>query len=197
MDPLHWTTKEKRKMLDGRIFDVLEVDRLSPEGNEGSFIQLDAPDWVTVLPLTVDSLGHACFVMVRQYRHGNEEVTLEFPAGTVERDEHPRDAALRELLEETGGRPLDLIKIGEISPNPAFMNNSMTFYVAEAMEFIQQQNLDEHEQITVELVRVNDVIHSMGTGMYNNGVMVAGLLYFLRWKGLISDMRDEQVFDQI
>jgi 8-oxo-dGTP pyrophosphatase MutT (NUDIX family) len=190
MESLYWKSKEKRKLLDGSIFDVFEVDRLSTEGKQGTFIQIDAPDWVTVLPMTRDALGHRCFVMVRQYRHGNEEVTLEFPAGTVERDEHPRDAALRELLEETGGRPSDLIKIGEISPNPAFMNNHMSFYVAEDMEFVQNQNLDEHEQIAVELVRVNEVLHSMGTGLFNNGMMVAGLLYFLRWKQLIRDIQE-------
>lgn len=187
MEFLKWRNGKRKKVLDGSIFDVYTVDRSSTDGRDGTFMQIQAPDWVTVLPIVKDSLGHDAFVMVRQYRHGSEEVTLEFPAGTVEAGEPPHDAALRELIEETGARPASLVKLGEVSPNPAFMDNRMTFYLAEGLEFVQPQRLDEHEMIEVELVRINDVIHSMGTGPYDNGMMVAALLYFLRWKKLLCD----------
>ncbi|MGM0432782.1 MAG: hypothetical protein ACQEQU_08720, partial [Spirochaetota bacterium] len=74
------------------------------------------------------------------------------------------------------------------SPNPAFMKNRMTFYVAEGMEWVSSQRLDEHEIIKTELVPVNEVIHGMGTGLYDNCVMVAGLFFFLRWRGNVDEI---------
>jgi 8-oxo-dGTP pyrophosphatase MutT (NUDIX family) len=190
MDDLSWKTGRREKLLDCRIFDVYQVERSAKDGRSGKFIQIDAPDWVTVLPVIRDKFGHLCFLMVRQYRHGSSTVTLEFPAGTVESDEPAKEAAYRELLEETGCRPARLIKIGEVSPNPAFLSNTVTFFVAEELELIQQQHLDEHEMIDIELVPVNEVIHSMGTGVYNNAIMVSALCYYLRWRGLVHDIED-------
>jgi len=190
MKHLSWKTTKRKKVHDCRIFDIYEVDRIAQDGRKGTFIQIDAPDWVTVIPLTRDQFGNRCFMMVKQYRHGNESITVEFPAGTVEKDELPKHAAFRELLEETGCRPSRLIKIGDVSPNPAFLTNTVTYYVAEELEFIQQQSLDEHEMIDIELIPVNEVLHAMGTGEYDNGVMVAALEFYVRWRGLVRDLRD-------
>ncbi|MCF7933504.1 MAG: NUDIX hydrolase [Spirochaetia bacterium] len=187
MKHLSWDTTRREKIHDCKIFDVYEVDRTSYDGSRGTFIQIEAPDWVTVIPMTQDALGNQCFMMVRQYRHGNQAVTTEFPAGTVEPGEPPLQAALRELLEETGCRPATITKIGAVSPNPAFLTNTVTYYVAEGMEMIQAQELDEHEIIDVELVPVNEVLHSMGTGTYSNGIMVAAMAFYQRWRGLVAD----------
>ncbi len=190
MKHLTWETLEREKIKDCRIFDIYETKSVTQDGKTGSFIQIEAPDWITVLPIVRDQLGHPCFLMVRQYRHGSETLTLEFPAGTVEKGELPKVAAYRELLEETGYRPTRLIKIGAVSPNPAFLTNTVTYYVAEELEYIQQQQLDEHEMIDIELVPINEIIHSMGTGYYNNGIMMSALAFYLRWRGLVRDVKE-------
>ncbi len=190
MKHLTWKTLERKKLHDCRIFDVLETSSITEDGKQGSFIQVDAPDWITVMPVVRDQMGHPCFLMVKQYRHGTESLTLEFPAGTVERGEQPKVAAYRELLEETGCRPARLIKVGAVSPNPAFMMNTVTYYVAEELEYIQDQQLDEDEMIDIELVPINEVIHSMGHGYYNNAIMMAALAFYLRWRGLVRDVRE-------
>lgn len=190
MDHLSWKTLERRKVLDCRIFEVHEVDRVNAEGDEGTFVQIQAPDWVTIVPVMRDKLGTLCFVMVRQYRHGNGELTVEFPAGTVETDETPEHAALRELLEETGCRPSRMTLIGEVSPNPAFLTNRVTYFAAEGLETVQSQDLDDHEMIDIELIPVKEVIHAMGTGAYSNGIMVAAMAFYERWQGLVHDIEE-------
>ena len=93
---------EEMKSRNFRIFKAVEVDRISPEGKKGTFVLLDSPDWVNVVAVVKDENDRDCFLMVRQFRHGSATITMEFPAGLVDKDENPASAAARELLEETG-----------------------------------------------------------------------------------------------
>ena len=80
---------------------------------------LDCPDWVNIIPLTDDGQ----VVLIRQFRHGTQSVTLEVPGGVVEADESPEAAAVRELAEETGYVPERVKSLGFVSPNPAIQGN--------------------------------------------------------------------------
>ncbi len=182
---LFWETRERRKLQDCRIFTVYSVDRESAQGAKGSFIQIDAPDWVTVIPLFEHHSGEKHFLMVNQYRHGNEMITREFPAGIVETGEPEERAAYRELLEETGYEAGELIQLGSVSPNPAFMGNRVTTFLARDLKQVQEQNLDEFEMIDVVPEPVDRVIAQMGSGIYDNGIMMISLLLYLKWAGMI------------
>lgn len=173
-----WFDKKKRELLSCSIFRVEEVLKESDRGGRGDFYILHAPDWVTVVPLTVDESGRDCFLMVEQYRHGSGGVTMEFPAGTVDPGEDPRQTAERELREETGYCAGTLMRIGALSPNPAFMSNTTYTYVARDLRYKGEQQLDVHESINIHLVSVEDVRGSMGTPPYNNAIMVAALALY-------------------
>lgn len=179
---LQWTENTRKILNKCRIFDLYQVEKISPDGNGGSFFLLDSPDWITVIPVITDKNGIDCFLMVEQYRHGSDEVTLEFPAGMVDEDELPHNAAKRELLEETGYSSEELIEIGAVSPNPAFMNNISYTFVARDLNFMGEQNLDKDEFIHFHLIPCTEVLEKMGTGGYSNGVMMMALAYYQRWK---------------
>lgn len=179
---LAWRTVRRERVYSSPIFDVSRVRRESTDGRAGDFIEIDAPKWATVVPWFRDERGIPCFLMVRQYRHGSDSVTIEFPAGTVDEQEDPHDAALRELKEETGCIPVrDLVQLGSVSPNPAFMNNRVWFFFAEGLRKIGEQELDIHEQLDVLEVPVTEVLDAMGTGAYDNGIMMIAQAFFLRY----------------
>ena len=183
---LTWETRGRKRLHDLKIFEAYAVERQAPDGRVGTFFELNAPDWVTVIPIVRDAEQGDSFLMVRQYRHGSDRVTVEFPAGTVERGEPAREAALRELLEETGYTPELFDEIGSVSPNPAFMNNVVTTFVADGLTLIKDQELDEHEEIELVQVPVRDVVERLGTDEFGNGIMMIALAFYLRWKGAID-----------
>ncbi|MCF6335019.1 MAG: NUDIX hydrolase [Spirochaetales bacterium] len=181
VESLAWREKKRRLLNKCRIFDLYEVEKESPNGEDGSFYLLDSPDWVTVIPLVHGKDGVENFLMVKQYRHGSSEITMEFPAGMIDPEELPLAAAERELLEETGYRTGNIIEIGAVSPNPAFMNNTSYTFLARNLDLIKEQNLDKDEFIHFHLVPVPEVLKNMGTGQYSNGVMMMALAYYNRF----------------
>jgi ADP-ribose pyrophosphatase len=69
------------------------------EGARVEFDIVDAPSVVTVFALTPTRDTVVC---VRQFRPGPGVDLVDLPGGAIEPGETPRDAAARELLEETG-----------------------------------------------------------------------------------------------
>ena len=116
-------------------------------GSQIDAIIVDSPSWVNVLPVTSD--GYV--VLIRQYRFGCMNETLEIPGGLIDADEEPIVAAGRELREETGYRAGQLTSLGTVSPNPAFMRNRLHCFLAEGCVLEGAQEQDPTEDIAVEL----------------------------------------------
>ncbi|HRZ64826.1 MAG TPA: NUDIX hydrolase [Spirochaetia bacterium] len=171
---LKWRRVSTRELLSTRIFKVVERDCEAPGGKVGRFVALEAPEWATVVPLVEGPEGPA-FLMVRQYRHGSDEISVEFPGGVVEEGEEPAAAAARELEEETGYRARSMTDLGWTYPNPAFMGNRFHVFLAEGCEPEGRVCLDEHELVDAFLVPVGEVRERMGKGQYSHALMVVAL----------------------
>ena len=179
-DHLIWKSGKREILYKGPIFDVAKVERTSTDGRCAPFIEVAAPKWVTIIPVYRNKEGVPMVVMVDQFRHGSATVTREFPAGVVDEGETPKEAAVRELLEETGLVGSRVTLLGEINPNPAFMSNRAYFYLIEDVAPRAKQDLDENEQIDVLSVPLEEVVERMGTGIYDNGIMMIALGFFMR-----------------
>jgi 8-oxo-dGTP pyrophosphatase MutT (NUDIX family) len=175
---LIWKEKNRKDVFHSRVFSVRDTESISPEGKTGTFTIIDAPDWVIVVPL-LEVAGKKHFLMVRQWRHGSQELSLEFPGGVIEKGESDYDGAGRELEEETAYRAGKLIKMGAMSPNPAIMSNRVHYYVAEDLTALDSQNLDEDEFVDAELVPVEDVLAGMGKPPYVHALTAAALALYL------------------
>ncbi len=177
----HWTEISSRYVIKTPIFSLIRSKRVDRQKREGEFFIVEAPEWVTVIPL-FETPENDEFLMVRQYRHGSRQVTVEFPAGIVDAGELPRDAAIRELKEETGYEAEEIIAIGSVNPNPAFMTNHTHTFLARGLRKVSEQKLDPLERVEFRKVPVREVFHNMGEGEYSNGVMLISLSFFDKWK---------------
>lgn len=170
--PKPWIHEEIELLQDCRVFRVARARARSPHGGEGhTFYRIDADDWVNVVPVTPEDE----IVMVRQYRHGAREVTLEIPGGIVDPGETPAEAAARELLEETGYRGADPETLGSVNPNPAvFGNRCHSFVIRDAERVAAIQN-SATEETAVELVPVGELARLLTGGAIDHALVVAAL----------------------
>jgi len=179
---LIWTEEGRKKVFDCSIFSLWESYCKSPESqpNHGEaqiFTVIDARDWAITIPVVNGPKGKQ-FLMVWQWRYGSKSLSLEFPGGVFEKGESPEQAAARELFEETGYKPGKIEKIGEFSPNPAFMSNTVHFFIAEDLQNTGKQSLDEDEYVDVELVDAEEVIRGMGKAPYVHALMGTALALY-------------------
>ncbi len=186
---LEWKTGKKEELCKCALFDLVSVERFSTDGRKGNFVEVDSKDWIVAIPWFRNKDGVPYFVMEEQFRHGSATVTREFPAGLVERGEEALGAAKRELLEETGLEG-DFSLLGNVNPNSAFMANRQSFFFVENLRKVKGQSLDENEQIDVVEVPVAEAVRDMGTGLYDNGIMMMALGFFLRLAEKRPELRE-------
>lgn len=155
-----WRRIGSQRLQRCRVFDVDEV-RFEPPGGGApeSFYCIDSPNWINVIPLTDDDE----VLLLRQYRFGVEDVTLEIPGGMCDPGESPLDTAGRELREETGYRAGRLVELGWVHPNPALQSNRCYTYLALDLAEDGSANPDPHESFELvrePLIRIPELIDS-------------------------------------
>lgn len=140
---------------------------------------IDAPDWVNVVAVTPD----AKLVLVRQFRYGINEFSLEIPGGVVERGEDPLAAGVRELREETGYIGGAATPLGSVHPNPAFQANRSHFILVENVVCQAELAWDTDEEIEVLTLPVEDVLTLARNGGITHGLVLNALMFFeARWR---------------
>jgi len=180
---LIWTEENRRELYRTGVMSVRETECRSPFGKKSTFTVIDCADWVNVVPVIETAEGRQ-FLMVRQWRHGSREISVEFPGGILESGEESEAGAERELEEETAYRAKHLIKLGSMRPNPAIMSNMVHFYLAEDLIPLAGQNLDEDEFVDVEVISEQEVIRNMGKPPYLHSLTAAAMALYLVRKNL-------------
>ena len=176
---LSWTKKDKHLLCKTRIADISEVNFTSPEGKTSPFIVMDAPDWVITVPLLYKN-NEEFFLMVKQWRHGAGQISIEFPGGVINPGESAEEGAKRELLEETGYKAKKIIHLGSVFSNPAIFSNKVHFFAAFDLVDTKQQDLDEDEFVDFLIEPVKKIYDSMGTEPYIHALMCAALDMYKR-----------------
>ncbi len=165
-----WKIVHSRKNRACGVFDLrTDLARSPRTGREHPFYVLESAPWVHVIPLTPENL----LVLIRQYRHGIRQVTLEIPGGLVETRDTPEEAARRELLEETGYRAPELLPLGYVHPNPAILNNRCYSFLARGVYPAGPMQPDEKEDIEVILRPLEEIPHLIRRGDITHALVLA------------------------
>jgi ADP-ribose diphosphatase len=164
-----WKRLHSKTVDSFRIFTLRE-DRyqLPRHHREAPFYVLECPDWVNVIPLTEDGQ----VVLVRQFRFGTEEVTLEIPGGIVEAGHGPLEAGQKELLEETGFKSDRWDYLGFVHPNPAFLNNRCHSFVAKGAIKIAEAAPEDSEEFEVLQVPYSEIKGLIEKGTISHSLVI-------------------------
>jgi 8-oxo-dGTP pyrophosphatase MutT (NUDIX family) len=164
-----WFAEERELVADMTVFKLHRLRARSPRTDQlRTFSVLSAGDWVNVIALTPEE----DLVLVRQFRHGTEDFTLEIPGGMVDAGETPAQAAIRELREESGFAGDQPILLGAVTPNPAILNNCCYTYLLENCRRIGEPDLDHGEDIEVLTRPLDDIPGLIASGGIHHALVI-------------------------
>ena len=170
-----WKRADSQHVADCRVFRVRRDVSVDPRNERHyDFFVIEATDWINVIPLTAEGQ----VILIEQYRHGTNEVTLEIPGGLVDEGESSLAAARRELLEETGYTTNDLRFLGRTRPNPAIQNNSLHSFVALNCTLSQSRTPDDSEHIAVRLVNRSEIPRLIASGAIDHALVLTAFCLF-------------------
>jgi len=158
---------------------TLRVDTCELQGGEikDDYYVLEYPNWVNAIALTAEGE----MILVRQYRHAADIISLEVPGGVIDGDESPEYAVKRELMEETGYSFDTCTLLAELYPNPATSTNKTFTYILTGGVKTHDQHLDEHEILNVEIYSIDEVKQLLADNKIAQALHVAALHYGLNY----------------
>ncbi|QNO16253.1 NUDIX hydrolase [Alkalicella caledoniensis] len=171
-----WKVKNRVDIFKNPFITLTEKQSSNLKFGEHNFYCIDFPNWVNIVPITSDNK----LILVKQYRHGLEEYTLETPGGVVDPGESPISTARRELLEETGYEG-DFVSLGKVAANPAIQNNYCHIYLVKNCMKTSNQNLDDTEDIEVVLVDMDYLNNYIETEKIVHSLSVVSILKALNY----------------
>jgi ADP-ribose pyrophosphatase len=170
-----WPLIASESVFDAGLLQVIRDRARSPRTKrEHDFHVIRMADWLMVVPLTEDKK----LVMVRQYRQGSREASLEVPGGLHDGDtavESPVQGAARELAEETGYGGGTWLFLGQLRPHPALFSNRAWIYLARDVRPTSAPKPDAGEDIEVVLLDAQEIRTRIAGGEINNAMTVAAL----------------------
>lgn len=148
-----------RQIFDGVVVKLYVDDVELPNGKKSVREVVRHPGAVCVVPVTDE--GEV--IMVRQFRYAFNQVLLEVPAGKLEPNEDPLEAALRELEEESGVVASKVEHIGEIYTTVAIIDEKIHVYLATGLTY-KNAHPDDEEFLEVEKIPLKTLVDMVMNG---------------------------------
>jgi ADP-ribose pyrophosphatase len=166
---------DSQLIYEGRIVRFRVDTVVLPDGSRSIREVIGTPGAVVIVPLTDDGQVR----MVRQYRSAIGEYLLELPAGTLEPNESPEQAAPRELAEETGDRAARWRRLAGFYTVPGICDEYLHLFLANDLT-PGQTNQEADEFIEVVTLPLSEALEMVRRGEIRDAKTIIGLLMVAR-----------------
>jgi ADP-ribose pyrophosphatase len=163
-------------IYDGPVFGIRRDEVIEPSGVRTTREVITHPGSVVVLPVLPDGR----ILLIQQYRHAAHQYLWELVAGRIDAGESPREAAARELIEETGYRAKSLGVFLYMFPTPGFLEEKMYILLAEGLTAGEAEPEDD-EKIISRAYNRKKLEEMIRTGKLRDAKSVAGILFYFRF----------------
>ncbi len=182
-DDLVWKRVSAEHIVNNQWFDFRRAAYRVPDGTViGPFYQYSRRSYVVII--AEDEEGN--LICVKQFRHGIEKVTVEFPAGGIEREdgkeygnpfsedvcEEALEAAKRELSEETGYVSDDWTHLITVPSNATIADNYAFIYYAKNCKKAGEPHLDDTEYLEQEIYNPEEIDEMIRTGEFAQAIHI-------------------------
>jgi 8-oxo-dGDP phosphatase len=180
LDPMRWTIHGERALYDSEWLRLALVDIEVPGGErfDHHVVRYPQPAAGTV----VRDPGRGVLLIWR-HRFITDTWGWEIPAGRIEPDESPEEAAVRETVEETGWRPGPLHRLGAYAPNNGSTDQVFHLFVADGGTRVGDPT-DPSESERIEWVEPDKVRWLIEQGQVYDGMSLTGLLWTLAFSAI-------------
>ena len=156
---LNETVLRTSRVFEGERINVRVDDVEMADGRQARREVVEHPDAVVVLAIS----DEGAIAFVRQWRHPTGGPLLELPAGRVDPGETPAETARRELREEVGLDPGQLVPARGFYVAPGFADEFLHGFVARDCQ-VSPLEADEDEQLVVEWKTLGEAIELVEAG---------------------------------
>ncbi len=166
-----WKLMKSKHLFNGNRIAVRKDTLKIHNGRITDYEILECPDFVGIIAVTKDRK----ILFVQQYRPALNEITLEVPAGAIDKGETAKIAALRELQEETGYKAG---KIREITHYHSLIGRSASkthIFFATDLELAKAKE-DEEELLEVIEMDPRKALKMLKKGKITSAPSVTGIL---------------------
>ena len=169
---------KKTKIYQGRILGLNLYD-LKIKGRKVKREVIEHPGAAAILAFDENKK----VILVKQYRFPHGYV-LEIPAGTLEKNEDPRDCAFRELQEETGYSAKKMTHLITYYPSIGYNTEAIHCYVALGTNKVSGLQLDEDEILSVKKVELNKLMQMIRAGEIQDSKTICTVMTYASKKKL-------------
>jgi len=175
-----WKTISKKTILKTKVFFVTEETCAKKDKTIiNNFYVIHPKNVVVIIPLTEKNE----VVVIKQYRHSVKKTDYELPAGHIENKDKKniKQAAIRELLEETGYQAEKLKLMQSVFSSAGLMNNKIHFFIGFNAKKIKKQTLDENEEIRVRVTSWKKTLKLVEEEKIKDMACVTGILLIKKY----------------
>ena len=164
-------TISTERIYEGKILNLRKDTVEIKDGKLASREIIEHNGAVAILAVTDDNR----IVMVSQYRKACEKELLEIPAGKLEKGEDPKDAALRELKEETGYVPGTVEYMTRFYNAAGYSSEMITLYMCRDL-IKGEASPDEDEDIELSEIDIDTLYDMCLKGEIEDSKTIIGVL---------------------